>query len=109
MHHHVLIHNTYRRPPNALGNRTHTHSPDRTSAHLGLSCFPRHRYESEFAVDHFVMTSSYIPEEYGKAATPEAFDNWKKGHNCNFVMLYCVVRPYLHGKDLGAALTDRSL
>ena len=50
---------------------------------------------------HFVKNYYYLPEEEMKAATVEAFDNWKKLYNCSLVMTYSASYPAAKGS--GAA------
>ena len=54
---------------------------------------------------HFVKNYYYLPEEEGKAAMIEAFDNWKKVYNCSLVMTYGASLPKRQG--FWRELTDR--
>jgi len=71
---------------------------------FGLGLVLQAQSRSKFVVRHFVKNYYYLPEEEGKAATVEAFDNWKKVYNCSLVMTYGA--PLSTGTFSGAGPTD---
>ena len=64
---------------------------------FGLGLLLQAQSRSKFVVRHFVKNYYYLPEEEGKAAMIEAFDNWKKVYNCSLVMTYGASSPERQG------------
>ena len=74
---------------------------------FGLGLLLQAQSRSKFVVRHFVKNYYYLPEEEMKAATIEAFDNWKKVYNCSLVMTYSA--SLLADKGSRAALNNLCL